>query len=139
MIKILAIIFAAIVIGEELFAEYGRDITFINGELVRINRFIGITAHVGLPYCIFLLLVKNKLLAHVIPIVLFVPFGLLFVWLELVLIDTTTHPVDIVMLNSDKEGRKLIIRQSLRLKTDSIERDTVWVKDTFIFRKVYSS
>jgi len=52
--------------------------------------------------------------------------------------DTTTEPVDIAILQKDPDGKKRVVREYESEKTNGIYRDTVMVKDIFIFRKIYS-
>ncbi|MBP6127766.1 hypothetical protein [Flavobacterium sp.] len=55
---------------------------------------------------------------------------------EIYPIDTTTQPQDISVLQTNEDGSKLVVRERINAKTNGIIRDTVLVKDNFIFRQV---
>jgi hypothetical protein len=52
-------------------------------------------------------------------------------------IDTTTEPYDKAILERFPNGNKIVIRQYMNAKTNRKISDTVLVKDTFIFRKIF--
>jgi len=56
---------------------------------------------------------------------------------EIYPIDTTTEPVDIKTIQTYTDGKKLVARQYENAKTNAVIKDTVLVKDIFIFRQVY--
>ncbi len=50
-------------------------------------------------------------------------------------IDTSTFPNDVKVLEK-KEAYKQVVREQQNMKTLMVERDTVWVEDQFIFRRI---
>lgn len=54
-------------------------------------------------------------------------------------IDTTTQPNDVAVLKNYENGNKLVVRERINAKTNRVIRDTVLVKDDFIFREIISN
>ncbi len=49
--------------------------------------------------------------------------------------DTTTQPKDIAILQKVDKRQKVVVREYKNMKTNNIIRDTLLVKDVFLFRK----
>jgi hypothetical protein len=134
MSKRFAIIFGIILLTEILIGQFFPHLSFVNGTLTITNKIIGYFSFSVFLFCVPLLFKAKKWVT--------IPWGLLlFTFLfinscgEIYPIDTTTEPMDIATLQSDKDGNKLIVREYTNAKTDVQIRDTVLVKDIFIFRQ----
>jgi hypothetical protein len=49
--------------------------------------------------------------------------------------DTTTQPKDIAVLHKGENRHKIVVREYKNMKTNNVVRDTLLVKDVFLFRK----
>lgn len=139
-IKSKAIFFVSFMLGSILLTKIIVDhflpnLTFINKNLIitfRILRYFTVLWFtISLLYC----LKPTKNFAIPIGFVL-LPFFILFSWIELYPIDTTTKPIDVSILHINPDGTKLIVRERKNAKTNRVILDTVLVKDNFVFRQI---
>ena len=135
MIKRITIFFGILLLTEILFGQLFPNLTFINGTLTITYRIIGYISFSAFLFCLPLLFKASSWLTVPWGILL---FSFLFInsCIEIYPIDTTTQPIDIATLRIDKNGKKLIVRERINAKTNSPIRDTVLVKDVFIFRTI---
>lgn len=54
---------------------------------------------------------------------------------ELNPIDTITEPKDVAILSREGRHHKVVVREYKNMKTSDVIRDTLFVKDVFLFRK----
>ena len=110
--------------------------TFIKGFYVVANKLILYFSIFGFILCIAGLFKAPRGLR----VFLGITFSLFFLgtaYSEINPIDTTTEPVDIQLLSTFSNNKKLIVRHRINGKTNSEILDTVVVKDVGIFRRVY--
>jgi hypothetical protein len=124
-----------VLLTEILIGQLFPRLTFVYGALTITNRIIGYFSFCGILFCLLLLFKVGKDLRAILGIFIF-SFFFINSCSEIFPIDTTTEPVDIATLNTDKNGNKLIIREYKNVKTNEEIRDTVLVKDFFIFREL---
>ncbi|HEU4472703.1 MAG TPA: hypothetical protein VFR58_16525 [Flavisolibacter sp.] len=135
MIVLPLIILSAILLGEFIFAEFYPSWNFISPVLININRVITIFAFFLLLF-FFLLVFRAGLVANIIfgSILLF--FFAVCACFTLNPIDTHTLPVDESTLFVYPDGKKVVVRSYQNAKTNGLIRDTVLVKEVYVFRQV---
>lgn len=133
---LLTILFAVLLTIEFAFAKFYPDWTFKTGTLVIGNKIISYLAFFGLLFCIALLFRVNAGLKIVLGILFILLLGILSCS-EVYPIDTTTEPVDKMVLQTFGDGRKIVVRQYENAKTNAKIQDTILVRDIFIFRRLY--
>lgn len=136
MIKRLTFVFGIILLIEIFCGQFVPELTFINGTLRITNRIIGYLSFTGFLFFLLLLLKVNKEITIFVGLILLV-FLVINSIGEIHPIDTTTEFIDIATLNTGKDGKKTIVRECFNVKTNGIIRDTLLVKDFFIFRYIY--
>lgn len=123
----------------EIITEYILpDWIFISGFLTIANRIVMFFSFFALLLCIVSFLKLNKLIVYSLG-VFFVIFFCLISLGEIYPSDTTTEPIDIVTLQTNVNGKKIVVRKYKNIQTDLIIYDTIIVKDYFIFRKIFPS
>lgn len=125
------ILFTEVLVGQILFP----NLTFINGNWTITNRIVGYLTFSGFIFLFVTLFNSSKMLLIPLGIILFIIF---FVnsCAEIYPLDTTTQPKDIAVIQRGEDRRKLIVRERMNVKTNTIINDTVWVQDNFIFRQI---
>jgi hypothetical protein len=124
-----------VLLAEILIGQLFPTLTFMYGALTITNRIIAYFSFCGILFCLLLLFRVDKDLRLILGILIF-SFFFINSCSEIFPIDTTTEPVDIAILNTEGNGNKLIVRQYENVKTNEKIRDTVLVKDFFIFREL---
>ncbi len=135
VILIISITLGLILLTEILIGQFFTNLTFVNGNLTIANRILGYFAFSGFILSIPIFFKATKTLTIPLGVLLFL---ILFInsCAEIYPIDTTTQPQDISVLQTNDDGGKLVVRERINAKTNGIIRDTVLVKDNFIFRQV---
>jgi hypothetical protein len=134
----LIIIFAVVLFVEIFFAAFFPNLTFVDRTLTISNSMIVTTAGCGLLFCSILLL-RPKRWISVVAGIFFIAFLVSTLQSKISPIDTLTEPIDVATLSTYPDGRKVIIREFTNAKTNGVIRDTVLVKDMFIFRRIYKT
>ena len=132
----LTILSAIILLLEFTFSSLFPHWTFKTGTLIICNKLTIYLSIFGLIICGLLLFRAASWLTISLGVIFLIFFGVLS-WSEIYPIDTTTEPVDIKTIQIYTDGKKLIARQYKNAKTNAVIKDTVLVKDIFIFRQVY--
>lgn len=130
------IFFAVFFLLEVIYGQLFSQWTFIYSLLTAANHILLYISFTGLLFCLPLLFKINKWLL--------VPWGILLLSFliinsvsEIRSIDTTKEPTDLEILQIDKTGKKLVVREYTNAKKNELIQDTVLVKDFFIFRQFY--
>lgn len=132
---IVSITLGVILLIEILVGHFFPNLTFVSGNLTIANRILGYFAFSGFILSIPFLFKATKALTIPLGVILFLIF-FINSCAEIYPIDTTTQPQDISVLQTNEDGSKLIVRERINAKTNGIIRDTVLVKDNFIFRQI---
>jgi ABC-type transport system involved in multi-copper enzyme maturation permease subunit len=136
---LLATIFFGIVLLADTISWYRfPEITFVNGNLDMASNVVIHFAFLGFILGLLLWFKANNMVIVPIAVLLFFIF-FINSCAEVYPIETTTEPVDVIVLRRDKNGIKLIVREYKNAKTNRIIQDTVLVKDYFIFREIIES
>ena len=135
IILIITIILGVILLTEILTGVFFPNLTFINGNITIANRIVGYFSFSGFILSILILCKANKILTILLGIILFF-FFFINSCAEIYPIDTTTEPEDVSVLQTFENGNKMIAREYKNAKTNQIIKDTVLVKDKFIFRQI---
>jgi len=128
-------ILGVIVIMELISRIFFPAITFINGNLKIANRIIEYFAFTGVIIFSLMFFRTGKYLMTPLVFILISIF-IINSFFEIYPVDTTTQPVDILVLHTNKDGTKLVVRERLNAKTSEAIRDTVLVEDNMIWRKI---
>lgn len=134
-VLIVTMILGIILLTEILVGQFFPNLTFVNGDLTIANRIIGYFAFSGFILSIPVCFKATKILIIPLGVLLFLIF-FINSCAEVYPIDTTTQPHDISVLRTNEDGSKLVARERINAKTNGIIRDTVLVKDNFIFRQI---
>jgi len=132
----LTILSAIILLLEITFSSLFPHWTFKTGTLIICNKLIIYLSIFVLIICSLLLFRAASWLTISLGLIFLIFFGVLSCS-EIYPIDTTTEPVDIKTIQTYTDGKKLVARQYENAKTNAVIKDTVLVKDIFIFRQVY--
>lgn len=132
----LLIIFSVILLIQFSFIYGLPDWTFTKDSYVIANKLILYCSIFVLIICLLVLFKTSKFLILLLGIVFLIFLGIV-AYFEFNPIDTTTQSIDKEMLWMSLDGKKLIVRQSINTKTNSVILDTVLVRDFGIFRKIY--
>lgn len=132
----LLILFSIILLIEFLFSQAFPVWDFKSTTLVTINRIATYLSFFGFIYFLLLTFKMTSWLKHIAGPLFIIAFGV-FSCSEIYPIDTTTKPEDVAILQILDNGRKKVIREYQNSKTNRLIRDTVLVKDVFIFRHIY--
>lgn len=133
MLKQIIISFSIILLIEIVFHQ--TEWNFINASITSSNIIITSFSFFGILYCLILLLRPSNSVAIFLALI----FLLVTSFISLLLIyplDSTSQPVDITILHTNSDGKKLIVREKINLKHNYPIRDTILVKDIFIFRQI---
>lgn len=133
-ILIVTIVLGVILLTEILVEQFFPNITFVSGNLNIANRILGYFAFSGFLLSILLYFKGTKLVTFFLGVLLLLIF-FINSCAEIYPIDTTTQPKDISVLKIYEDSSKLVIRERINSKTNRIIRDTVLVKDNYIFRQ----
>lgn len=131
----LTIICVFILTFEFIFKTYFIGWTFNKSYFVQTNKILETFAFFGFFYFALYTFRPKSILTKIVGIVSAIIFMLL-AFFEINPIDTTTHPLDIAILEKCPNETKLISRQYENAKTSRQINDTVLVRDVFIFRKI---
>lgn len=134
-ILIVAATLGIILLTEILVRHFFPNLTFVNGNLTIANKILGYFAFSGFLLSISALFRATKILVIPLGLILFLIF-FIDSCSEIYPIDTTTQPQDISVMQTNKDGSKWIVRERIKVKTNGTIRDTVLVKDNFIFRRI---
>ena len=134
------IFFATLIAGiilliEVLVGQFFPKVTFVNGSLTIANKIVSYLAVSCFLFGLLLFFRANRFVTAPVGLVLFL-FLTINSCSEIYPIDTTTEPIDIALLYKDEIGNKLIAREYKNAKTNATIRDTVLVKDYFLFREL---
>lgn len=135
---IISITLGLILLTEILVGQFFSNLTFVNVNLTIANRIICYFSFSGFILYIPIFFKVTKTLTIPLGVILLLLF-FINSYAEIFPIDTTTQPKDIVVLQTNKDGSKLIVRELINAKTNGIIRDTALVKDNFIFRELIKS
>lgn len=130
------ILSAIILLLEITFSSLFHHWTFKKGTLIICNKLIIYLSIFALIICSLLLFRASFWLTIFLGIIFLIFFGVLS-FSEIYPIDTTTEIVDIKTIQTYTDGKKLVVRQYENAKTNAVIKDTVLVKDIFIFRQVF--
>ena len=135
MILLVTIMLVIILFAEIIIGLFFPNLTFVTGSLTIANRVLGYFAFSGAILFTFILFKTRK--GFTIPLG-FLLFLIFFInsCSEIFPIDTTTQPKDIMILQTNKDGTKLVLRERINVKTKGIIQDTSLVRDNLIFRQV---
>lgn len=135
IVKWITIFFSFVLLVELFISIAFPQLTFSYGSLITFNNVLTQSSVLGLIVCLAIMRTKNKkvIIGLAVLFTIFIAFD---AYMEVKPIDTTTHPTDIKILNYDDRGNKLVVRDYLNTKTNHKIRDTVLVKDYFIFRLI---
>lgn len=134
-ILIVTIVLGVILLTEILVEQFFPNLTFVSGNLNIANRILGYFAFSGFLLSILLNFKGTKLVTFFLGVLLLLIF-FINSCAEIYPIDTTTQPKDISVLKIYEDSSKLVIRERINSKTNRIIRDTVLVKDNYIFRQI---
>lgn len=132
---LLTILFGIILLIEIIVGHFFPNLAFVSGNLTIAYRVVGYLAFSSFVLCISILFNVDKMLIIPLGIILFLIF-VINSCAEIYPIDTTTKPIDISVLRTNKDGSKLIVQERINAKTNRIIIDTVLVKDNLIFRQI---
>ena len=132
----MTILSAIILLLEITFSSLFHHWTFKKGTLIICNKLIIYLSIFALIICSLLLFRASFWLTIFLGIIFLIFFGVLS-FSEIYPIDTTTEIVDIKTIQTYTDGKKLVVRQYENAKTNAVIKDTVLVKDIFIFRQVF--
>jgi hypothetical protein len=135
IIRILTIVLGMVLFTEIFVRHYFPHLTFFNSSVAIANRIVGYFCFSGFLFSIPILFKASKLITVPLGILMFL-FFFINSYVEIYPIDTTTEPQDKFILRTYEDGNKLIVREYKNVKTNEIIRDTVLVKDKFIFRQI---
>ena len=130
------ILSAIILLLEITFSSMFLHWTLKKGTLIIFNKLIIYLSIFALIICSLLLFRAASWLTIPLGIIFLIFFGVLSCS-EIYPIDTTTEIVDIKTIQTYTDGKKLVSRQYENAKTNAVIKDTVLVKDIFIFRQVF--
>ena len=135
IILIITIIFGIILLTEISVGQFLPNLTFVDGNMAIVNRIIGYFSFSGFILSISILLKASKILTIPLGVILFT-FFIINSYAEIYPIDTTTEPRDISVLQRYENDSKLVVREYKNAKTNVLIKDTVVVRDKFIFRQI---
>ena len=124
-----------ILLTEISVGHFFPNLTFVDGNMTIANKIIGYFSFSGFILSILIFLKASKMLTIPLGVILFSIF-LINSYVDIYPIDTTTQPKDVSVLQICKNGNKLTVREYKNAKTNAIIKDTVLVKDKFIFRQI---
>src|SRR5688572_23282961 len=129
---ILTVFFGLILLLQFIFEQNSPRIHFVKGSYTITYRIVGFLAFSTFLMGLVLLLTSNRTVKIVSGCFLFL---ILFINScgEIYPIDTTTKPEDKAVLWTGTNGEKLIAREYKNAKTNRLIRDTVRVRDKWIF------
>ena len=130
------ILSAIILLLEITFSSLFLHWTLKKETLIIFNKLIIYLSIFALIICSLLLFRAASWLTISLGITFLIFFGVLYCS-EIYPIDTTTEIVDIKTIQTYTDGKKLVSRQYENAKTNAVIKDTVLVKDIFIFRQVF--
>ena len=131
---ILSIASGFILLSVFLVGHIFPDLTFVHRSLTIASRMLG--------YIVFSVFILSILIYFKASGFLTIPLGVILFLMffinscaEIYPVDTTRQARDISVLQTNKDGSKLIVRERINVKTNEVVRDTALVKDNFIFRR----
>lgn len=131
----IVIICALIILLEILLSVFFPEWSVRNGSLYLANQIILAGAICGIIVAGIFLTNALQGIKWAIAVIA-VLITLVSFYLTVYPIDTTTEPYDKSILKQFPDGSKLVAREYKNAKTNREIKDTVLVKDVFIFRKI---
>jgi hypothetical protein len=121
---------------EFLFSTFYPSWTFTKGSFVIANKIFSYLSFFGLIF-FGVFTFKPKSVGTIALGLIFLFLFAILTFFEINPIDTTTEPVDIKTITTQTDGKKLIVRQYKKAKTNAEIIDTVLVEDNYIFRRIF--